>query len=74
MTAADKEKILKNIKQIDAIFAFEGFTPSQSVIDTDRAVLAGVGSYAESTRELIDYVKKHKSVEGFIYSKTIGLM
>jgi imidazoleglycerol phosphate synthase glutamine amidotransferase subunit HisH len=67
-----KSNIENAIKHVDAIFALEGFTPSESIRATDRAVLAGVGSYAESAQELIEHVKRHKTVDGFVYSKTIA--
>lgn len=59
-----------NIKSRDAIFRLEGFEPTGSILLTDQAVLAGKGTYAESTQELIAYVKHHKTVDGFVYSKT----
>ena len=74
MNSINKTKIQNAIKQVDAIFAFEGFEPSRNILEIDKSVLAGVGSYAESADELIEYVKKNKSVDGFIYSKTVGLM
>ena len=73
MNTTDASRLKNIIKQVDAIFALEGFQPTSSILDTDRAVLAGVGTYAESTKELVDYVKKHKTAEGFVYSKTQGL-
>jgi|GEM_PF-6037576 hypothetical protein len=67
-----KKEISDAIKLVDAIFALEGFSPSESILATDRAVLAGVGSYAESAQELIAYARRHKTTKGFIYSKTIS--
>ena len=73
MNATDTSRLKNIIKQVDAIFAFEGFQPIGSILDTDRAVLAGVGTYAESTKELVEYVKTLKTAKGFVYSKTPGL-
>jgi hypothetical protein len=73
MTVIDREKILNTIKQVDAIFALEGFEPTDMKRNTDKAVLAGVGTYSESVAELVEYVKQNKTVDGFKYSKAIGL-
>jgi hypothetical protein len=63
-----------NIKCRDAIFRLEGFEPTGFILLTDKAVLLGVGTYAESTQELVAYIKQHKTAEGFVYSKTVGLV
>jgi hypothetical protein len=71
MEKLNESQIRAAIKLVDAIFSFEGYSPSESIIATDRAVLAGIGSYAESAQELIAHVKRYKTTRGFVYSKTI---
>ena len=73
MTYVDRDKILTTIKHVDAIFALEGFEPTVTKRKTDKAVLAGIGTYSEAAQELIQYVKKNKTVDGFVYSKSAGL-
>jgi hypothetical protein len=63
----EKQLIQRAITQVDAIFRLEGFEPSDSILETDRVVLAGLGTYAESAQLLIEYVKLHKTADGFIY-------
>lgn len=58
-----------NIKSRDAIFRLEGFEPTGSILLTDKAVLAGKGTYSEASSELIAYAKAHKTTDGFVYSK-----
>lgn len=45
--AADRAKLASIIKRVDAIFAFTGFEPSPSIKATDKAALAGVGTWRE---------------------------
>ena len=68
-----RQELLDDIKQTDAIFALSGFEKTDSVRATDAAVLAGVGTYQEAGAELLAYVREHKTSEGFIYSKAMGL-
>ena len=62
-----------DIKQRDAIFALEGFAKTDTVHSVDEAVLAGLGTYEEAIAEMTIYVQKHKTTEGFIYSKAAAM-
>jgi len=33
-------------------------------------VLAGVGDYEDAVQEIIAYAKEHKTIDGFVYSKS----
>ena len=68
-----RKELLDDIKQTDAIFALSGFEKTDSVRATDAAVLAGAGTYEEARAELLAYVREHKTSEGFVYSKAVGL-
>ena len=52
MNPQDQDNLKAHIKQVDAIFAIEGSEPSESMKETDRAVLAGETTYAESIEAL----------------------
>ena len=54
LSAEKRAQLEASIVQIDAIFALEGFQPDESIRETHAAVLAGMGSYAESAFELGD--------------------
>lgn len=73
MSPADQLQHLEEIKQRDAIFALEGFHKTDTVRSIDAAVLAGVGTYEEAITELTAYVHQHKTIDGFSYSKAIGV-
>lgn len=67
-------QLLKQIQQTDAIFALEGFAKTDVVRATDAAVLAGLGTYEEACTELLAYASYHKTLQGFVYSKAVGLL
>ncbi len=72
MSDFERMHLLDRIAQRDTIFAFEDFEKTCSMAETDRAVLAGFGTYEESLAELLDYLAQHKTPIGFVYSKTIS--
>ncbi len=53
------------IKQVDAIFALEGFEKTEQSKKIDEAVLAGRVSNQQAIDEMIAYVKEHKTTDGF---------
>ena len=63
----------REIEQIDAIFALEGFVKTNTARTTQAAVLAGLGTYEEAIEEMTAYAHKHKTTEGFVYSKAVDL-
>jgi hypothetical protein len=62
-------KIKDAIKQTDAIFALEGFEPTEQTRVIDAAVLAGRITRAQVVAEMRDYAIQHKSTDGFIQSR-----
>lgn len=69
MTDSEIEKIKDAIKQTDAIFALEGFEPTEQKRAIDAAVLAGYITRAEVIEEMREYVIQHKTTKGFIQSR-----
>ncbi len=65
----DKQTTLEAIRQSDAIFALEGFSPNETVRAIDAAVLAGKVTFRQAANEMRDYVSAHKTVKGFIQSR-----
>lgn len=57
-------------RQVDGIFALEGFQITETVQKVRAAVDAGKITREAFRQEFLDYVKQHKSTEGFIESRT----
>lgn len=60
----------KEFQQVDAIFALEGFTPNADRRVIDEAILAGKITPSKVVEEIVEYVQIHKSMEGFIDSRS----
>lgn len=73
LTPEEQEDHKEHIRRVNGIFALEGIEPGAATLAADRAVLAGVGTYRESVQELLAYVKEHQTLDGFVYSKAVGL-
>jgi len=58
------------IEQTDAIFALEGFEPTAQTRAIDAAVLAGRVTRAQVADELRNYAMEHKTVRGFIETRS----
>jgi len=69
----ERARLLEAIKFVDSVFRLEGFEPTAAIKAVDKAVLAGVGDYDEAAAEIIAYAKEHKSIDGFVYSKSVDL-
>ncbi|WP_201766176.1 antitoxin VbhA family protein [Verminephrobacter aporrectodeae] len=69
MIPIDKERLQEAIKQTDAIFALEGFEPTEQIRATDAAVLAGRVTFSQVADEVRDYAMKNKTLDGFIESR-----
>ncbi|MDR0578088.1 MAG: antitoxin VbhA family protein [Candidatus Accumulibacter sp.] len=69
MTPAEVERIKDAIKQTDAIFALEGFEPTDEIRAIDAAVLAGRVTRAQVIEEMRDFAMQHKTTDGFIQSR-----
>jgi dephospho-CoA kinase len=68
----DAEKLARikdAIKQTDAIFALEGFEPTDEMRAIDAAVLAGRVTRSQVAKEIVEYAKQHKTIDGFIQSR-----
>jgi flagellar motor switch protein FliG len=70
MSPIEKEALLKAIGQTDAIFALEGFEPTEQRKLINEAVLAGRVSHSQAIEEMLDFIKKHKTVRGFVESRS----
>lgn len=70
MSPSQTAKTLDAIVQTDAIFALEGFEPTDQVRAIDAAVLAGRISYAQVAQEMKQYTQQHKTVDGFVASRS----
>ena len=53
------------MKQVDAIFALEGFQPDALSMAIDAAVLSGRVTNGQAADEMVLYAKEHKSLDGF---------
>ncbi len=70
MSPSQQAKTLDAIAQTDAIFALEGFEPTDQIRAIDAAVLAGRISYAQAAQEMKQYTLQHKTVDGFVASRS----
>ena len=57
-------------KMVDAIFALEGFQPTDTIQKVRAAVDAGRITREAFRQEYLNYIKIHKSPSGFIESRT----
>jgi hypothetical protein len=69
LTPEEVARIKDAIKQTDAIFALEGFEPTEQIRAIDAAVLAGRVTHAQVAVEMRDYAMRHKTTDGFIQSR-----
>lgn len=58
------------IKQTDAIMALEGFQKTTLSKTIDDAVIAGRVTNSQAADEMVEYAKIHKSLDGFLESRT----
>ncbi len=73
VTEEDSARLLEASKFVDSVFRLEGFEPTAAMHAIRKAVLAGVGDYEDAVQEIIAYAKEHKSIDGFVYSKSVDL-
>ena len=57
-------------RQVDGIFALEGFYPTELTKAVRAAVAAGKITNEVFLEEFLNYVSKNKSPEGFLESRT----
>ena len=70
MDAAMRERTRKAMAQTDAIFALEGFEPTPETRVINAAVLDGRVTFAQAIAEVCAYVREHKTMNGFIESRS----
>lgn len=66
----DTGAMLESIRQTDAIFALEGFEPTQDTKAIDAAVIAGRVTRSQVAQELVAYATQHKTLNGFVATRT----
>ena len=71
MDAIDKSEktISKAERQVDAIFALEGFFPDDLAVQLRHARAEGKIISGARGKELLDYAEKHQSLDGFAESR-----
>jgi hypothetical protein len=65
MTEAEIKELNDAIKQTDAIFALEGFEPTEQIHGIRAAVLAGRATYPQAIKKMCEYVTQNKTLDGF---------
>ena len=70
MDAALRERTREAMAQTDAIFALEGFEPTPESRVVNAAVLDGRVTFAQAIAEVCAYVREHKTMNGFIESRS----
>ena len=57
-------------KQVDSIFALEGFQPTDTMQRIRAAIADGRVSREQVTAEMLEYVQQYKVMTGFAESRT----
>ena len=70
MSNAQRDAYASAITQVEAIFALEGMAPSEQDKAIDAAILAGVVTPERAREELLAYIVEHKTMDGFIASRS----
>jgi len=69
MTTEEKEVYRKACEQTDAIFALEGFEPTEERKAIREAVMTGRVTLDQVISEKVEYAKQHKTIDGFLESR-----
>jgi vacuolar-type H+-ATPase subunit I/STV1 len=69
MTDTEVKAMQDAFAQTDAIFALEGFEPTEQIHAIRAAVLSGRVTHAQVVEEMRDYAMQHKTTDGFIQSR-----
>lgn len=69
MDNIETTKYREAIRQSDAIFSFEGFSPTPDRLAIDDAILAGRVSSSQALVEMRQYLVEHKSFNGFVATR-----
>ena len=70
MTELENQKLKWAIEQTNAIFSLEGFDQTADTKAIDAALLAGRITSTQAAEELNAYASEHKTIRGFIASRT----
>ena len=70
MDAALREKSKEAMAQVNAIFALEGFEPTAEDAVIDAAIVDGRVSIPQLIAEMSGYVREHKTMNGFVESRS----
>ena len=64
--------MLEAIRQTKAILALDGFHPTADSHALDVAVIEGFVTSAQCIAQIVEYVKEHKTMDGFLASRPWG--
>jgi flagellar motor switch protein FliG len=70
MSPIEKAALIKAIEQTDAIFALEGFEPTEQRKAINEAALVGRVSHSQVIEEMLEFIKEHKTVRGFVETRS----
>lgn len=70
LSSEEIRRMKETFRQVDGIFALEGFHPDEQTHAIRAALLAGRVTNAQVIEELRDYAMQRKTTEGFIESRT----
>ena len=65
MTSIEQLEYQEAARQTDAIFAFEGFSPTELSKAISAAVMAGRVTDDQAVKEMCEYAMIHKTIDGF---------
>lgn len=66
MSPDELRKCAEAIRQVDAIFRLEGFEPGVQHRLMDEALLSGRLTPAQLIGQMVEHVKLHESLDGFM--------
>ena len=69
MDAAERARMAEAIRQAEAIWALDGFEPTPDNKAINEAILEGRVTPSQMIAELKDYVREHKTMDGFVASR-----
>ena len=70
MTSIEQLEYQEAARQTDAIFAFEGFSPTELRKAISAAVMAGRVTDDQAVKEMCEYALIHKTIDGFAATRT----
>ncbi|MDR0274048.1 MAG: antitoxin VbhA family protein [Burkholderiaceae bacterium] len=70
LTPEEVARAKESIRQVDAIWALEGFEPDDVTRTIDVAVLAGRVTFGQAANEMDEYIEAHKTTDGFIETRS----